>query len=63
MKKLTLLLLLLNCIAAYPQNFEVRSPDGQIALAINNGDKLTYSVTFRGKEIVQTSMLGFEFRR
>jgi alpha-glucosidase len=63
MKRLTLLLFILNCIAAYPQdNFEVRSPDGQIAFIINNGDKLTYSVTFRGKEIVQPSVLGFEFR-
>ena len=44
------------------QNIAVKSPDNNIVITISNSEKLTYSVTFRGKNIVNPSQLGFELK-
>ncbi|HLP72897.1 MAG TPA: glycoside hydrolase family 97 protein [Bacteroidales bacterium] len=59
MKRITILLFLLIPLAALSQ--EVKSPDGNIVFNIQNGDNLKYSLSFRGKTIIEPSVLGFEF--
>ncbi len=44
------------------QDFQLNSPDKKIGVSIKNNGDLTYSVTFNGKEIIQKSELGFEFK-
>jgi len=44
------------------QELKLYSPDKNIALTINNDDTLSYSVTYKGREIVNTSQMGFEFK-
>jgi alpha-glucosidase len=44
------------------QNITVNSPDNNIVITISNSDRLTYSVTFKGKVIVNPSRLGFELK-
>lgn len=46
----------------HAQNFQVKSPDNKIVISINNGDKITYSVSFNGKLVINDSEMGFEFR-
>jgi alpha-glucosidase len=65
MKRIILfLVLLLVCpdLILNSQDFQVRSPDGRIVMSINNGDKITYAVSFNGKAVINTSEMGFEFR-
>ncbi len=38
-------------------------PNGEIVLTVNNAEKLTYSVTYRGETMIATSPMGFEFVR
>ncbi len=65
MKKIKLFLIL---TLVYPglilsaQDLQVKSPDNKIVISINNGDKITYSVSFNGKVVINTSDMGFEFR-
>ncbi len=44
------------------QDFSVKSPDNTIVVSISNGQKLTYSVTFKGQSIINQSPMGFEFK-
>jgi|WetSurMetagenome_2_1015567.scaffolds.fasta_scaffold11355_3 alpha-glucosidase len=44
------------------QDISVKSPDDNIILTISNSDKLTYSLTFHGKKIINPSLLGFELK-
>lgn len=44
------------------QKVSVTSPDGNITFNLVNESSLSYSVTFRGREVVNLSALGFEFR-
>ncbi len=46
----------------YSQNYLATSPDKKINVTINNSEKLTYAVTFNGKDLIQESSLGFEFK-
>jgi alpha-glucosidase len=55
-------LLLLTAITAKGQNVIVKSPDNNIAVTIGNGDKLTWSVTWHDRAIINPSVLGFEFK-
>ncbi len=59
--KLIFLFLLISSLS-YSQNFKVTSPDRKIVVTINNSDKPGYSVTFNGKQVIQQSVLGFEFK-
>ena len=61
--KISLLLILLGIgTLARSQNIEVKSPDNNIVVTINNDEKLTYSVTYHDRNIVNLSQLGFEFK-
>lgn len=44
------------------QNFTLKSPDGLISLDINLSDGLFYSVSYKGKQVINPSPLGFEFQ-
>jgi alpha-glucosidase len=44
------------------QNISVKSPDSKISATINNGEKLSYSVTYMDKPVINTSPMGFEFK-
>ncbi|RKD86175.1 glycoside hydrolase family 97 protein [Mangrovibacterium diazotrophicum] len=44
------------------QAVTVSSPDEQIKVTIENTQKLSYSVDFNGREIINTSPLGFELK-
>ncbi|MGB8491652.1 MAG: glycoside hydrolase family 97 protein [Bacteroidales bacterium] len=49
-------------IIVQAQEFTVKSPDNNISVSISNREDLTYSVTFNGKSIINSSALGFEFK-
>jgi alpha-glucosidase len=49
------------CPQAFAQSITIDSPDKNIAVTLNNGDQLNYAVTFKEREIVGNSRLGFEF--
>ena len=61
-KKFILLLLGIFTINANGQNVTVTSPDNNISVTITNSEKLMYSVTFRGRNIIMPSQLGFELK-
>ena len=44
------------------QTFTLQSPDGQVSLDINLSDALSYSVSYKGKQVINPSPLGFEFQ-
>jgi alpha-glucosidase len=49
-------------VIANAQNIKVTSPDNNIVITISNDEKLSYSVTFRDRIIVNPSQLGFELK-
>ena len=49
-------------IIAGAQDITVLSPDNNIVVTISNYEKLTYSVTYNDRNIVNLSQLGFEFK-
>ena len=55
-------LFLFSGIILHAQTISVNSPDRKIVMTINNGEFLTYSVTFGTREIISPSKMGFEFR-
>ncbi len=57
-----LIFLFISELTLSSQAITIKSPDNKIVATINNGEKLTYSVTFRDRNIINTSPLGFEFR-
>lgn len=62
LKPTLLSLLVIYCLTISAQEFSLSSPDKNIAFTFNNGEKLSYSVTFKGREIVNPSQMGFEFK-
>jgi alpha-glucosidase len=44
------------------QNIALKSPDTKIVVTVSNGERLTYSVTYMDKPVVNTSPMGFEFK-
>jgi alpha-glucosidase len=61
-KKFFLLVLLMTGVTTYGQIISVKSPDEKIVVTINNGEKLTYSVSFQNRPVINNSQLGFEFK-
>jgi alpha-glucosidase len=57
-----LILFMLYSLTISAQEFTVVSPAKNIELTLMNGDNLSYSVTFKGREIINRSQLGFEFK-
>lgn len=67
MARLTILFLAAAPLLSVPgglkaQSFHTTSPDGNVGITIDNSDRLTYSVSYKGAEVVATSPLGFEFK-
>jgi len=58
------LMLLITIVGAKAvgQNITVKSPDNNIVIIINNDEKLSYSVSFHDRSIVNSSQLGFELK-
>lgn len=44
------------------QSYLTTSPNGDVNITVDNAKALTYSISYRGKEIVGVSPLGFEFK-
>lgn len=44
------------------QKTSLYSPDRNIEVIVDNGDQLNYSVRFKGRTVVDTSLLGFDFQ-
>ena len=62
MKKSILILLILTGAIVNAQNIIVKSPDSKIVVTVSNDEKLIYSVSYNGRNIVNPSKLGFEFK-
>lgn len=56
------ILIMLSGSVAYSQILTVKSPDQKIVVSINNGEKLTYGVTYQERPVVNNSQMGFELR-
>ena len=52
---------LLNIMSVNAQDFQVISPDKNISITIQSGDRLMWSATFNQRMIMDVSQLGFEF--
>ena len=61
-KSITFFLLVSIGVIINAQNITVTSPDNNIAVTISNGEKLNYSVSFKGRGIINPSQLGFELK-
>jgi alpha-glucosidase len=54
--------LLLTTIEGHGQDITVKSPDSNIAITVSNSDKLIWSVSWRSRNIVNPSPMGFELK-
>ena len=61
-KKSIFLLFILIGTLVNAQTISVKSPDNKIEVTIDNNEKLSYSVSFKGRVIINPSQLGFEFK-
>lgn len=61
-KALILSATVLQCMGLQAETYEVTSPNGDIAVRINNEMALTYSVTYKGDTVIGTSHMGFELK-
>lgn len=63
MRTLIILAALLTfSISSIAQTITLKSPDGQISLQINHGGDLSYTVSYRGNQLINESPLGFQFQ-
>ena len=62
MRILAITILLCISFGGYTQTFTLQSPDGQITLEVNLSGELSYNVSYKGNQVINTSPLGFEFR-
>ena len=62
-KKSIFLLFILIGTLVNAQTISVKSPDNKIGVTIDNNEKLSYSVSFKGRVIINPSHLGFEFKK
>lgn len=51
------LMLLATATASAGKNYQITSPDGKLKADVEIGDRLGYSVTYNGKEVLSESML------
>jgi alpha-glucosidase len=56
------ILLVFTGTSVFSQNITVISPDNNIVITISNGEKLSYSVSYKERSIVNPSQLGFELK-
>lgn len=63
MKRINIILILLLVVHySFAQIINITSPNGDIHMAVNYLDNLSYSINFRGKTLVNPSSLGFELK-
>lgn len=62
MKKSLFLFLIIFGAKISAQTLSVKSPDNKIEVTIANNEKLIYSVSYNGRNIINPSQLGFEFK-
>lgn len=63
MKRINIVLILLLVVHySFAQIINITSPNGDIHMAVNYLDNLSYSINFRGKTLVNPSSLGFELK-
>jgi alpha-glucosidase len=64
MKKLLLTILFLAIILVYANaQYSIVSPNAAVEAKINVGDHISYSVSFKGKPVIESSDIRFEFRQ
>ena len=61
-KYLLLLFAAMGLIAANAQRISVKSPDNNIIITVLNNESLSYTITYKGQNIVNPSALGFELK-
>lgn len=57
-----LAILFLDVTSAVAESYQVTSPNGEILLTVDNGERLTYSIRYRDNLLVDDSPMGFEFK-
>lgn len=62
MKKGLIILSIFLGVNSNAQTIVVRSPDYKTEVTVTNTEKLSYSVTYNGRTIINSSRLGFEFK-
>jgi alpha-glucosidase len=62
MKKSIFILVIFLGAIANAQIITIKSPNSKIEITISNNEKLTYSVSYNGKAIINPSQMGFEFK-
>ncbi|HPG41855.1 MAG TPA: glycoside hydrolase family 97 protein [bacterium] len=67
LKKIGLLMLVMFlCVSVLPaqkqQAFELKSPDGSITLQITAGEKLLWSLQFKGQQIIEPSVISMQLQ-
>ncbi len=61
MKKLVLALCCITIVCqAYTQNFEVKSPDGQIQVQVNCSENISWSASYEGNIVIEKAELGMQ---
>jgi len=50
-----LIVVMISGISIQAQDFSIKSPDSNIVVNVNNNEMLTYSVTLKGKVIIEQS--------
>lgn len=61
MKSITLLCLVFCASIASAKDYVVKSPDGQLTVTVNTGEKTTYAVDFKGQRVLSPSPLSMTF--
>ena len=50
------------CIGGRAADYRVSSPSGDIVLTVSNGERLSYSISWKGRTAIAPSAMGFEFK-
>ena len=53
--------LLLTVCQVYTQSFELNSPDGHLQILVNTSDKISWSASLNGDEIIERAEVGMDF--
>jgi alpha-glucosidase len=53
--------LLLTVCQVYTQNFELNSPDGHLQILVNTSDKISWSASLNGDEVIERAEVGMDF--
>lgn len=63
MKRLLLIIVLfLTCLAAFPKEYAIKSPDGKITMKVDIGTDIKWSVSYEETELLKSTRTGLELR-